>query len=132
MPKDSLRFILSLRATGEGHISSITFRTGVLDARSSITINPATRYCVEPEQLPNPSYDKAVFERKLQELQLTGDFSREVIQGLGKSFMLQELSGCIERTVKQFKARNQETEAAARKMLMLAQSNYEVDRKSVV
>src|ERR1051325_1162071 len=126
LAKDSLRFILSLRATGEGHISSITFRTGVLDARSNITINPPTRYCVEPEQVPNPSYDKAVFERKLQELQLTGDFSREVLQGLGKSFMLQELSGSIDRTVKQFKARSQETEAPARKMLMLAQSNYEV------
>src|SRR5512133_119487 len=28
----SLRFVLSLRATGEGHISSVTFRTGTLDA----------------------------------------------------------------------------------------------------
>src|SRR5271157_5238722 len=32
LPSGSLRFILSLRATGEGHISSITFRTGFLDA----------------------------------------------------------------------------------------------------
>jgi hypothetical protein len=31
LPAGSLRFILSLRATGEGHISSITFRTGYLD-----------------------------------------------------------------------------------------------------
>jgi hypothetical protein len=31
----SLRFILSLRATGEGHISSVTFRTGLVDANKS-------------------------------------------------------------------------------------------------
>src|SRR5882724_3806708 len=31
LPEGSLRFILSLRATGEGHISSVTFRTGFVD-----------------------------------------------------------------------------------------------------
>src|SRR5262245_41098460 len=31
LPDGSRRFILSLRATGEGHISSITFRSGVID-----------------------------------------------------------------------------------------------------
>jgi predicted GH43/DUF377 family glycosyl hydrolase len=126
LPAGSLRFILSLRATGEGHISSITFRTGLLDAKANITINPPTRYCVEPEQVPNPSYDKSVFERKLQELQLAGDFSRAVIQGLGHSFTYQELGDSVHRTVKHFEKRDQETEAAARKLLMLAQSNYEV------
>ena len=30
LPPGALRFILSLRATGEGHISSITFRTGII------------------------------------------------------------------------------------------------------
>jgi hypothetical protein len=53
LPPDSLRFILSLRATGEGHISSITFRTGVLDADCNITINTPTRYCLEPAQICN-------------------------------------------------------------------------------
>jgi len=37
LPPGTLRFILSLRATGEGHISSITFRTGFLDAQGKIT-----------------------------------------------------------------------------------------------
>src|SRR5215468_7634653 len=40
----SLRFILSLRATGEGHISSVTFRTGFLHATGEITVNEPTRY----------------------------------------------------------------------------------------
>ncbi|MEP3834952.1 MAG: glycosidase, partial [Rhodopirellula bahusiensis] len=31
--EDSLRFVMSLRATGEGHISSIVFRTGVIGPR---------------------------------------------------------------------------------------------------
>src|SRR3954453_1078561 len=36
LPDGTRRFILSLRATGEGHISSITFRSGVIDAANSI------------------------------------------------------------------------------------------------
>ena len=126
LPPGSLRFILSLRATGEGHISSITFRTGFLDADGNITINAPTRYCLEPAQVPNASYEKSLFERKLQELGLAGDFSRQVLQGLGDSFTLDELRASVRGAVKQLRARDQETEAAARKILMLAQSNYEV------
>src|SRR5207253_11160300 len=75
LPAGSLRFILSLRATGEGHISSITFRTGVIDREGNITINEPSRYCLEPAQVPNLSYDKSLFGRKLQELGLVGEFS---------------------------------------------------------
>ena len=83
LPPGSLRFILSLRATGEGHISSITFRTGFLGADGEITINTPTRYCLEPAQAPNASYEKRLFERKLQELGLAGDLSRQALDGLG-------------------------------------------------
>lgn len=38
----ALRFILSLRATGEGHISSIAFQTGVVDAEGEIALDPAS------------------------------------------------------------------------------------------
>ncbi len=126
LPPGALRFILSLRATGEGHISSITFRTGMLDAAGNITINPPTRYCLEPAQVPNLSYEKALFDRKLHELGLAGDFSRQALQGLGDAFTLEELRTSILNTVKQLRARDEERQSAARKILMLAQSNYEV------
>src|SRR5438270_161825 len=67
LPPGSLRFILSLRATGEGHISSITFRTGFIDHDDQITVNTPTRYCLEPAQVPNEAYEKPLFYRKLQE-----------------------------------------------------------------
>ncbi len=34
---------MSLRATGEGHISSIEFRSGTIDARNEITLDPVGR-----------------------------------------------------------------------------------------
>jgi predicted GH43/DUF377 family glycosyl hydrolase len=122
----ALRFILSLRATGEGHISSITFRTGVLEATGTITVNAPTRFCLEPAQVPNASYETSLFERKLQELGLIGDFSREVLHALGNNFTLDDLRASIGRVADDFRLRNQETDTAARKILTLAQSNYDV------
>src|SRR6266545_518172 len=126
LPPGALRFVLSLRATGEGHISSVTFRTGILDADGLITINTPTRYCLEPAQAPNASYEKRLFERKLQELGLAGDLSRQALDGLGDSFTLEELRASVSLAVKRLRGHDQESGAAARKTLMLALSNYEV------
>jgi len=126
LPPGSLRFILSLRATGEGHISSITFRTGLVDTDGRITINPPTRYCLEPAQVPNASYDKNVFARKLHELGLVGEFSRRLLKRLANSFTLDELRVTADGVTKQLRARGQETKSVARKTLTLAQSNYQV------
>ena len=126
VPPGSLRFILSLRATGEGHISSITFRSGLVNARGAITIDPPTRYCLEPAQVPNASYDRPLFERKLRELGLIGAFTRRLLGSLGEAFTLEALRTAIELTARRLGARDQQTEAVARKTLMLAQSNYEV------
>jgi hypothetical protein len=60
LPLGALRFVLSLRATGEGHISSITFRTGIIHADHRIEVLPAAGFLTEPRQIPNPSYDKAL------------------------------------------------------------------------
>ncbi len=122
----SLRFILSLRATGEGHISSITFRTGYLDERGAITIHPPTRYCLEPAQVPSASYETALFARKLQELGLAGEFSRQALDGLGDAFTLEQLQAGIRRSHERLDAGNQEHAGVARKILALAESNYAV------
>jgi HAD superfamily hydrolase (TIGR01484 family) len=48
VPSGSLRFVLSLRGVGEGHISSITFRTGICNADGSITVDPASTQAISP------------------------------------------------------------------------------------
>src|SRR6266540_2315492 len=86
LPPGSLRFVLSLRATGEGHISSITFRTGFVDANNQVTINDPTPFLVEPQQIPNATYEKNLLERKIYELSLTGPFSRQLLAELKDFF----------------------------------------------
>jgi predicted GH43/DUF377 family glycosyl hydrolase len=48
-PKGGLRFILSLRAIGEGHVSSLTFRAGTFAADGSVTVDPTARLASSPQ-----------------------------------------------------------------------------------
>ena len=48
MPKGALRFVLSLRAVGEGHISSLTFRAGTIAADGSLSVDPTARLASQP------------------------------------------------------------------------------------
>ena len=47
-PAGGLRFILSLRAVGEGHVSSLTFRAGTITKDGSVTIDPTARLAATP------------------------------------------------------------------------------------
>ncbi|HXB70164.1 MAG TPA: glycoside hydrolase family 130 protein [Candidatus Acidoferrales bacterium] len=127
VPPGSLRFILSLRATAEGHVSSIAFRTGLLDGDSNITMDVPSRYSMEPAQVPNSTFEKALFERKLEELRLMGGFNREVLNGLPDAFTMEELRAGIDRAGKQIPELERETaKSVAAQTLMLARSNYQV------
>ena len=122
----SQRFVLSLRAAGEGHISSITFRSGVVDSDGTLVIDASTRYSLEPARVPDAALEKGLFERKLRELNLLGAFSREVLSPLGEFFTLEELQTSIRLAIKELRVRDLETEEVAKKTLTLAQSYFEV------
>jgi predicted GH43/DUF377 family glycosyl hydrolase len=129
----AVRFILSLRATGEGHISSLTFRTGIIHADHRIEVLTPSGFLTEPRQIPNPVYEKALFERKLLELRLTNEFTRRVMKKLGESFALEELRASLAAEVKQSGHSGgmmQERQNTARGIWMLARSNYEVQFQS--
>ena len=117
----ALRFVLSLRATGEGHISSITFRTGVIHADRRIEVAVPSGFLSEPRQIPNPLYEKALFARKLMELGLNSDFARRVMGRLGESFALADLRAAIDSERSQHPDPGEE-----HSIWMLARSNCEV------
>jgi len=53
--------IISFRAVGEGHISSITFRRALFDKYNNITVLPAGNYIDEAEIVRNAVYNKKLF-----------------------------------------------------------------------
>ena len=121
-----LRFILSLRATGEGHISSIEFRAGVIHQDHSITIEEPSKYVSAPEVNPNPTYRKSVFLRKLMEMGFENDWSSHVMESLGDNFTQQELEKSMQRAIKGKQPLPREIERTMECVRWLAQSNYEI------
>ena len=127
LPGGALRFILSLRATGEGHISSITFRTGVIHADQQIEVCAPSGFITEPRQIPNPRFEKALFGRKLFELGLTRAVTHQVMVKLGESFALDELRAALQaEQYRQPDGMTQEDQTDAQGIWMLARSNYAV------
>ena len=49
VPTGARRFILSLRAVGEGHVSSLTFRSGVIAADGSVSVDSPARLASIPK-----------------------------------------------------------------------------------
>jgi predicted GH43/DUF377 family glycosyl hydrolase len=129
VPEGAVRFILSLRATGEGHISSITFRSGVIHRDLRIEVDPVRGLLTEPRQIANTVYERPLFQRKLGELGLESDFTTRVVQRLGDSFGLEGLRDALAAELQQSGHAHGEAgedHLRAQSIWMLARSNYEV------
>jgi len=127
VPPGSKRFILSLRATGEGHISSITFRTGIIDAQCRITIDEPSPFVVPPKVVPDAQYDRELFRRKLLELGLGNEFAEHVMASLDDRFTMHDLEEAVSRSLRHYRPRHGEFEATAAGILALAKSNYQIE-----
>jgi len=90
-----LRFVMSLRAVGEGHISSIEFRSGVIDRAGDLTFDPLGPQLVTGERAPPANYDKAQFRAKLAELGGGNELAWGVLDPLPESFTAVELEHAI-------------------------------------
>jgi predicted GH43/DUF377 family glycosyl hydrolase len=121
-----LRFILSLRATGEGHISSIEFRTGVIHADHTVTLEEPSRFVTAPKLNPNPTYLKSVFLHKLMEMGFENAWSGTVMTSLGDDFTLSELETAMRRAKVGSGPVPREVQRTTECVRWLAESNYEV------
>ncbi len=91
LPQGHRRFIMSLRAVGEGHISSIEFRSGTIDIANEVTFDPAGSTVVGGHRPPPASYDKHQFAGKLVELGAGNDITWSVLSRLPECFTLSQL-----------------------------------------
>src|SRR5450759_4974266 len=60
---DEQRLIFSFRATGEGHISSIVFRSAVIDKNNNLIIEPVGKMLAEAERINRHIYHNKSFIR---------------------------------------------------------------------
>ncbi|MGC1275098.1 MAG: glycoside hydrolase family 130 protein [Planctomycetaceae bacterium] len=120
------RFVLSLRATGEGHISSIVFRSGVIDAANQIRLDPVSRFVTSSETKLDRSFEKVLFERKLHEIGLSGTFTDAVLAMLDERFPFSALRAAVQDARRNVRLPLSDIDNVAGGILTLAESNYEV------
>lgn len=99
---DETRVILSFRATGEGHISSIVFRTGVLDKNNNLTIEPVGKMLEEADLIRRHIYNKKSFKKKLDDMKDIHALipSALILDKLNDKFTYGELRDCIKEARK--------------------------------
>jgi predicted GH43/DUF377 family glycosyl hydrolase len=125
-PAGSCRFVMSFRATGEGHISSIEFRSGIIDANNELFFDALSDYVEMPEIHPNPSYDRLLFRLKLQEMGASNAVTHQLLNRLPDNFTFNDLQGKIDELQNNGQFLSQEKTDAIDMAMWLAQSNYEI------
>jgi predicted GH43/DUF377 family glycosyl hydrolase len=79
------RFVMSLRAVGEGHVSSIEFRTGVVDAAGEVGLDKPGKFLGYGHYSPGP-FTKSLFHAKLAERGDDNQAAALVLDRLGPVF----------------------------------------------
>jgi predicted GH43/DUF377 family glycosyl hydrolase len=123
------RVIISFRATGEGHISSIVFRLGILDQKNNLSIEPIGKMLEEAEHIRRHKYNKESFRSKLDEMK---DFqgiipSSLILDKLNDEFTYGELFRCIEEDRHKLHHLAAYKETFFNQIMWLASSHYELD-----
>jgi len=125
LSKGSQRFIMSFRATGEGHISSIEFRSGIVDENHDVFFDAISQYVATPEIRTDPVYNRLHFRRKLEEMGARTRVMNYLLEGLEETFTFDQLEIQI-KSLRSTKFRISNKQAAIDTALWLARSNYEV------
>jgi predicted GH43/DUF377 family glycosyl hydrolase len=121
-----LRFILSLRATGEGHISSIVFRSGVLDASNLLAFDPISDFVETPTLHRDSSYDRYLLELKLNEISACSETTAQVLEQLSDTFTYSSLQESLEDVREKCGSLHPHQAEALEVIDWLANSNYEI------
>lgn len=123
----SKRIIISFRATGEGHISSIVFRSAIIDKQNNIAIAPTGKMLESPEHIKNHVYHKKSFRKKLEEMQDCNSRAYPVMmEKLTDTFTYEELKRYI-KEAREVIQQDPDSLILLNEMMWLASSHYEMD-----
>lgn len=118
------RMIISFRAVGEGHISSIVFRRALVEKNGDLTVLPVGNYIDEAEIIRNAVYVKKLFFGKAIDNNIDKEVLENVKQKLGDKFEYKELRNVI------VELKSQQTSDKAKlnydKVLWLSDSYHEI------
>ncbi|HZK06664.1 MAG TPA: glycoside hydrolase family 130 protein [Bacteroidales bacterium] len=96
LPKGSMRFIMSLRATGEGHISSIVFRSGTVDKNFLFNFDSVSEFVETPAMVHDPFYNNELFKLKLEDIKAWNETSKRILSQVPAFFTYADLKLSIQ------------------------------------
>jgi predicted GH43/DUF377 family glycosyl hydrolase len=123
---EDLRFILTLRSIGEGHISSIEFRSGVIRENHPIEMDKTSTLVTAPDVDSDPKLPKSIFLHKLRERGLENNWSRTVMNSLDVTFTRTQLDGSMQRASRQSDLHTENVQKSMLYMRRLVESNYDI------
>jgi predicted GH43/DUF377 family glycosyl hydrolase len=108
----SVRFVMSVRGIGEGHRSSIGFRTGVVDAAGRARIDEPAPFAVKG-RVSGTLLDAAVFRGELGRLGNAGEAANYVLDALDDRFTHSDLDERLDNLRAHLRTRGHGERAAA-------------------
>jgi predicted GH43/DUF377 family glycosyl hydrolase len=125
LPTGSVRFVMSLRATGEGHISSIVFRRGVVDAAGRVSVDPPAQYSRTLSPILPSDFEKSDFIRELRALGAWNNYTEATMDLLSDRFTRTELSEAVDKFRAGTAVRGK-SEESVDNLLSLTRAEYEL------
>lgn len=120
------RIIMSFRAVGEGHLSSIVFRSAIIDKDLNIHLDEVGGLLDKPKHIKNHRYKREEFLEKLVELHKPENGIMEVIQNkLTETFTYDELQRFVREMIEDHDLTHDD-EILMQQMLWIASSHYEI------
>ncbi|MHB1688995.1 MAG: glycoside hydrolase family 130 protein [Ignavibacteriaceae bacterium] len=117
MKPGMMRFVLSLRATGEGHISSIEFKSGIIDENNEVLFDEETRFATLPKKDETKKFNKNFLSDKVPNI------DKEILKLLPESFTSSE----AEKILSESEAKkNSVLHDQIKQIYDLLDSNYEI------
>jgi predicted GH43/DUF377 family glycosyl hydrolase len=120
-----VRFVMSLRAVGEGHLSSIEFRSGTIGGGSGLRFDPPGRFLDTGRPRP-VRYDRELFREKLAELGHQDENARFLWRTLPARFTAAELDAALAELARQHVTR-EDSARLVDQVRWMAESNYAVE-----
>jgi predicted GH43/DUF377 family glycosyl hydrolase len=124
LPQGSTRFAMSLRATGEGHVSSIVFLRGVIDKDCNISVDERSPFLRPLKTTIQPRRNEAWRQSLIAAGALSKSASK-ILSSLPDDFTVEELREALEKARSGFEA--QEYEETKENLLAVAHGNYDLE-----
>jgi predicted GH43/DUF377 family glycosyl hydrolase len=119
------RVIISFRATGEGHLSSIVFRRGILNENNDLKLGRVRSHIDMAKIVQKKSYDKGRFVQKIKEMKISREYSSAIMEPLPDKFEYHQLKDSVNKILDN--GLRPEKKLALEEITWLVDSYYDVE-----